>query len=336
MTKQVANSGCPTLQDLELLPSRDPRIRVWMGPLGRVLRLVIERGIRATARGNPDEIAAFQDTYRAIRGEKGNPSDITEYVARPEAVGDIVVDILSDCRPELSRKTISCYVSSSCERVEGREESGYVATLPRTEGSPGYTISTHSQADRDRPCLGRKWADKAPYYYLNNPKYRALEVLQGWYSGRSYKSLAAELHLGKGTIARMIHALCPHTCLWRGRMRKNYLLYPDVDADAVERLFFEDKTSDEVAAILKSSKAVVLKIFHAKRPNVSMKKHGRKARLDKRHHPKAEGVEVIRMKDDGKSFRAIAERFGVSVETVRTIYYAMRPGTAIKPRWVGK
>jgi hypothetical protein len=98
-----------TLYELEVLPARDPRTRFFIRELSERLKPVVEQGVRAHARVSAQELAAVQESYARIRGERGHPENIAEYVARAQSVGQIVEEILLAAKPTLSPKTISRY-----------------------------------------------------------------------------------------------------------------------------------------------------------------------------------------------------------------------------------
>jgi DNA-binding CsgD family transcriptional regulator len=289
-----------TLQQFERLP-RGPEVRKYVRVLMPELIAIVRRAILAHMRGSEKEVREVSEAYATLRGKDGFPVSIAQYItkANNRTPRQIAIAVLHACRPTLSPRAIETYSTSS----KGEE-----IDIDNPHNPPTVYKGQYMPAE----------------LYLSEAKYQAAEVLRLWYTGVPGNQIGVRLGLGKNLVGRMIHALCPHTCLRRGRKPFDY---PKVSADEVVRLFDEDNTSAEIADELGTTRRIALKLFHRKRPNVSMKKHGRKARKDYyRKYPGIDTNEVVQRIHEGSTLRDEATRIGKSVETVRAIHFAMCTG----------
>lgn len=287
-----------TLEGYERL-QRSPKAREFVRALLPKLTETVERALLAYARGSEEKIRQANEAYAALRGPNGFPFSIEPFIkkAGSKTPQKIAIHILTTCNSNLSPNTIRNYSSPS------------ISDVP-SENSHEKTTAYH------RPT-------RSAQFYLGVPKYRAGEVLRLWYTGITCQKIAVRLGLDQNLVGRMIHSLCPHTNLRRGR--PPYRDYPkdlNISPESVV-LLFEKYTASEIAEQLGTTQRIILKILHLKLPNGAMKKHGRRSRINYADYHGLDSEDIVRKIHQGASLQRVAESVGKSVETVRTIHHAV-------------
>lgn len=296
-----------TLEDYEEL-NRSSRTREVVRALLPELTAIVEFAILADARGSDEDKRNINKLYNALRGPGGIPISIATFVpeAKSNTPREIAISMLYKCNPNISPSTIRNYASTSL-------------------------IDTLAPKMHDRSASYHR-PTRSAEFYLGGPKYRTEEVLNSWYSGMTCEKIAARLGFDKNLVGRMIHSLCPHTSLRRGRQpHTDYLNYPGVCADEVV-LQFERHTSSEIAERLLTTRSIVLKILHRKRPGISMKKHGRRPRTNYACYSGLDVGDIVCQIHHGSSLGQVAASVGKSVETIRTIHHAVCKGECPRKR----
>jgi hypothetical protein len=128
----------PTLYGLSLLAKRDPRIKEEIAQLGLELLEVVRDGRMAFLSGDREQLAEVCARYLEIRGERGQPRAIDEYVRVRETQRSnwlerkAVADIILRSAPHLAleEETILRYMRQhSRKQVLSNRPNGFAMTL---------------------------------------------------------------------------------------------------------------------------------------------------------------------------------------------------------------